>query len=365
MLRIIIKLFIYTILLLVLLILATTAFLYLAPQFGADPSQTAVARYQQSDNYREGRFVNLVPTQLSTRQPGESLDIATFLFPAEDKNPSSKLPTQKFNSSEFEAGNFVWFGHSTILFRTSELTILTDPVFNRASPIPVGGKPFDMEVAPTIDMLPEIDVVVISHDHYDHLDHIAIGQLASTTELFLVPLGVKAHLEHWGVPGDKIIELDWYESHALPSATFVLTPTRHFSGRGLTNRFTTLWGSWAISTDVANVFYGGDSGYFKEFKRIGEKFGPFDITFLENGAYDAGWAQIHMTPEESVQAAIDLEATLFFPIHWGKFDLAKHQWNEPILRAVVAAKQRKVTLVAPLIGQTFNLTDPPFITWWD
>jgi len=207
-------------------------------------------------------------------------------------------------------------------------------------------------------------VVLISHDHYDHLDHLTIGQLASNTRLFLVPLGNQAHLLRWGVPKANIIELDWFESHRVGETTFTLTPSRHFSGRGLTNRFSTLWGSWVVKSEELSVFFGGDSGYTKDFKDIGERLGPFDIAFIENGAYDKQWSQIHMVPEQSVQATIDLNAQLFFPIHWGKFDLAKHRWVEPIERAVTEAEKRGVPVVAPIIGQVFQLDMPPFETWW-
>ena len=365
MLQIIIKILASLFLLLLTLILASIAFLYLAPQFGASPSGQSAAKIKLSKHQQNDRFVNLVDTKISTRQPGESMDFKTYLSPPPGKNPQRPLPTAKFDPTQFSSGEFVWFGHSTVLFRSAGLNILTDPVFNRASPVPIGGKPFAMQSAPSIDDLPTIDVVIISHDHYDHLDHIVMSQLADSAELFLVPLGVKAHLDRWGVPAHKVFELDWYESYALPTATFTFTPARHFSGRGVSNRNTTLWGSWVVATTDMSVFYAGDSGYFKEFERIGEQYGPFDIAFMENGAYDANWSQIHMMPEESVQAAIALKAKLFFPIHWGKFDLAKHPWNEPIQRAVVAAKQQQMPIVAPLIGQVFTLDRPVFEVWWE
>ena len=292
------------------------------------------------------------------------MGLATYLFPAKDKNPTTKLPSVKYEKEGFANGDFVWFGHSTLLFRSDDINILADPVFNRASPIPIGGRAFDVEVAPTVDVLPTVDVVLISHDHYDHLDHIAIGDLATTAKLFLVPLGIEAHLLRWGIPASNIIELDWYESHRVGDTIFTLTPSRHFSGRGITNRFSTLWGSWVVKSSSSSVFLSGDSGYSSEFKRIGERFGPFDIAFIENGAYDRQWAQIHMMPEQSVQAAIDLNTRLFFPVHWGKFDLAKHRWTDPIERAVKEANTRGLPIVAPLVGQIFQLDAPPFTTWW-
>lgn len=354
----------WSVIFLVIAGLLITAYLYFSPQFGDKPKSDSLARIKASPNQQDGKFQNLIDTVLDTRQAGESMDVHLYLFPPDNKNPSEPLPSNRFNAAEFKAGEFVWFGHSTIMFRNSELTVLADPVFNRASPIPVGGKPFTMIETPTAGDLPNIDVVIISHDHYDHLDYKAISDLASRVDLFLVPLGIQPHLERWGIAAAKIIELDWYQNHQIGNTQFTLTPTRHFSGRGITNRNSTLWGAWVIEHQNTSVFFSGDSGYFDEFKKIGERYGPFDIAFIENGAYDNAWSQIHMMPEESVQAAVDLQAELFFPIHWGKYDLAKHRWTDPIERAIVAAEKLQLPLVSPLIGQVFTTSDPPNELWW-
>lgn len=364
MLKVLYKSMITLILLVALLALASVAFLYLAPTFGAKPSGVSKTRIEQSPQYKDGIFVNTVATEVDTRQPGESMELATYIFPAKDKNPTKPLPSEEFDNKNFKEQDFVWFGHSTLMFRLSNMNIVTDPVFHRASPIPIGGKPFAMEVTPTIESLPNIDVVIISHDHYDHLDHLSIGKLATKVKLFLVPLGIRDHLLRWGVADENIIELDWYEKHDIADITFTLTPARHFSGRGITNRNSTLWGSWVVKNPNLSVFYSGDSGYFDGFKSIGEQFGPFDISFMENGAYNKQWAQIHMQPEESVQAAIDLKSKVFFPIHWGKFDLAKHKWQEPIERATQMANDNNMPIAAPLIGQVFRLESVPFEEWW-
>ncbi len=355
----------WLLLIVILIAAAITAFVFLAPTFGAKPGGDSLNRMTASENYRGGKFVNLEETQVDTRRAGESMELATYLFPAKDKNPDSPLPSIRFEKDSFKNGDFVWFGHSTLMFRSNGINILIDPVFNRASPVPIGGKPFAMKVTPASDVLPPIDVVLISHDHYDHLDHKAIGAIAKSAKLFLVPLGNKAHLLRWGVPAENITEMDWYESYGVADNSFTLTPSRHFSGRGPTNRFSTLWGSWVVKSSDLSVFLSGDSGYSSEFKRIGERFGPFDIAFIESGAYDKQWAQIHMIPEESVQAAIDLNTRLFFPIHWGKFDLAKHRWTDPIERAVKEANSRSLPIVAPLVGQIFQLDAPPYSTWWE
>jgi len=363
--RFLLKSFMWLLLLVVLLVAASATFMTLAPTFGAKPSGDSLARMKLSRHYKDGKFFNNEATRISTSQPGESMGLADYIFPAKNKNPDFPLPSLQFDKNSFDNGDFVWFGHSTLMFRSRQTNILIDPVFNRASPIPIGGKSFEMQVKPKLDALPAIDVVLISHDHYDHLDHLAMGELASTTELFLVPLGIQAHLLRWGVPVEKIIELDWFESHEVGETTFTLTPSRHFSGRGINNRFSTLWGSWVVKSNSLSVFLSGDSGYTDDFKLIGEQFGPFDIAFVENGAYDKQWAQIHMMPEQSVQAALDLNAKLFFPIHWGKFDLAKHRWVEPIERAVAEANKQNLMLVAPVVGQVFQLDSPPFEAWWE
>lgn len=348
-----------------LVAVAIIAFLYLAPTFGAKPSGESISKIERSNQSYEGKFVNSVETMLSTRKPGDSMDLATYIFPDKNKNPTTPLPSIKFDKAQFETGDFVWFGHSTLMFRTNNLTIMSDPVFHRASPIPIGGKPFVMQATPAIDLLPPIDVVIISHDHYDHLDHLAITELASRVKLFLVPLGIQDHLRRWSVPAANIIELDWHENHSVADTIFTLTPARHFSGRGITNRNSTLWGSWVIQSPSTAVFYGGDSGYFDGFKIIGDQFGPFDIAFIENGAYDKQWSQIHMQPEESVQAAIDVNAKMLFPIHWGKFDLAKHPWKEPIERVVQIAEEKNMPIAASVIGRVFRLDSIPFEAWWE
>lgn len=351
--------------LIAIIFIGATAFVLLAPAFGGKSSGESLQRIERSGNYQNGRFVNLVETVIDTREPGTSLGLSDFFFPPKGKNPSKPVPSVRFDASSFKAGEFVWLGHSTILFRTTNLNVLVDPVFNRASPVPIAGKAFEMEIPPTIDTLPDIDIVLITHDHYDHLDHLAIRDLANTTKIFIVPLGIQAHLLRWGVADEQIVELDWYESHIAGDSTFMLTPSRHFSGRGLTNRFSTLWGSWVIETPDSKIFHSGDSGYFDEFVGIGKRFGPFDIAFIENGAYDKNWSQIHMEPEQSAQVSIDLQANVFFPIHWGKFDLSHHPWREPIERAVQEAERLGLTVAAPMVGQVFTIENPPFETWWN
>jgi len=286
------------------------------------------------------------------------------MWPSADKNPTKPLPTVQLNNQPFVDGSFVWLGHSTVLFSLDGQTLLTDPVFYRASPVPVGGAPFAQTNPTAISDLPDIDAVLISHDHYDHLDYQAIQELAPRVKQFMVPLGIKAHLQRWGIPDSKIQEFDWFEDANVGSVKITFTPSRHFSGRGLFDRFKTLWGSWVVQAHAGSVYFSGDGGYSPSFAEIGAQFGPFDMAFLEDGAYNQDWSQIHMYPEESVQAAIDLNARILLPIHWGKFDLALHDWTDPIERITAEGFKRGVQVTTPKIGQVFQPESAPSEPWW-
>lgn len=365
MLKIISKFVKSLLILLTILTISIVSFLAFTPVFGGKPDVSSQEKINSSKNFDGERFVNLVPTQVRTPNPNDDYSALDFFRSPKGKNPSEALPNRVFNKEIFDNGDFVWLGHSTILTKTNDVTILTDPIFNSASPVQFAVKPFAMQTVNSIDSMPEIDVIIISHDHYDHLDYLAIKDLASRTKKFLVPLGIKAHLLRWGISAEKIEEMDWYESTTYKTVKFTLTPSRHFSGRNVNNAFSTLWGSWVVQSSALNIFFSGDSGYFDEFKKIGEVYGPFDIAFIENGAYNTNWAQIHMLPEQSVQASIDLKAKLFFPIHWGKFDLSLHPWKEPIERASKAAQEKQVNIVTPIVGEVFVTTRYPKEKWWE
>lgn len=259
--------------------------------------------------------------------------------------------------------------HSSVLLRLSGEFILTDPVFSeRASPVQwLGPKRFH---ASPIEMgeLPFISAVVISHDHYDHLDKASIKALKKQVGSFVVPLKVGDVLRKWGVDDKQIIELDWWQSVTIGRNVFTATPSQHFSGRGLFDRDERLWASWAIKGQTSNVFFSGDSGYFPGFKTIGERLGPFDLTMIETGAYNELWSDIHMFPEQSVQAHIDLGGRAYMPIHNASFDLAIHDWFEPLERAFDLSAKRGVTMVAPRFGEHVSIAEPGFLTanrrWW-
>lgn len=349
-----------------LLAAAVYAFLSWAPVFGGQPDAASLAKMRASRAFDGEKFNNLEETPVLTREREFSLlDWLRLLrSPPPGKNPSQPLPSQPFDARQLQDGRFVWFGHSTVLFQLNGKRILTDPVYHQAAPLWFAVRPFAMQHTPRLEDLPALDAVLISHDHYDHLDHQAIRQLHPRVAHFYVPLGVKAHLQRWSVPDAKVTELDWHESAQLGPLRLTLTPARHFSGRRLNNRFSTLWGAWAIKSPALSLFFGADSGWGAHFADIARQHGPFDLAMLEAGAYNRDWALIHETPEQAVQAAQTLHAAKVLPIHWAKFDLAPHPWKEPIERLLQAAQPLGLDIITPQIGQVFSLDAPPRSKWW-
>lgn len=284
--------------------------------------------------------------------------------------PERAVPLQSLSAGQLaESSDDVVYrlGHSTLLLRLDGKYILLDPVFSeRVSPFKWFG-PKRFHTPPiALHELPEIDLVVISHDHYDHLDEEAVLALAEKTQHFVVPLGVGDRMIKWGLSADKISQLEWWQETEQAGIKLAATPAQHFSGRGLFDRDQTLWASWVIAGTKHKVFFSGDSGYFSGFKQIGEKYGPFDYTFVETGAYNELWSEIHMMPEQSVQAHIDLRGKKMLPIHNGTFDLALHDWFEPLARSSKAAAEKNVELVTPIFGQPVFLAKENITQrWWE
>ncbi len=267
-----------------------------------------------------------------------------------------------------DAVKAIWFGHSTVLLEIQGKRLLLDPTFSDApSPFPfIGGKRFSLGLPIALEQLLPVDIVLLSHDHYDHLDYKTIMRIKDKTGVFCVPAGVGRRLEKWGITPEKIQELDWWQETDCAGLKLACTPARHFSGRSLFDRNKTLWCSWAVMGKNEKVFFSGDGGYGAHFKQIGKKYGPFDLTLMECGQYDERWASIHMLPEQTVQAHVDIVGGLLLPIHWGAFSLAVHSWTEPVERAVKAAKEQRVRITTPRIGEAVfaAAADYPAASWW-
>lgn len=351
------------------LIVVTYIFMQQKP-FGKLPSGKRLERVKQSHNYRDGSFKNLEKTEMLAENVSYYQMMKKYFGKGVDRQPSAALPTIKtdLNTLPSDKPVIVWFGHSSYLIKIHDKTILVDPVFSeRTSPVQyIGMKAYAGTMAYCAGDMPEVDVVIITHDHYDHLDYNSILALKSKTKLFCTALGVGSHLEYWGIPASSIIEFDWWDHQILlPGIKLTSTPARHFSGRGFT-RNKTLWSSFVLDASDHKIFIGGDSGYDSSFKKIGEKFGPFDIALLENGQYDPMWPYIHMMPEEVVQASLDLNANVLMPVHWSKYTLALHPWNEPVKRAITKATELNVTVTTPKIGEVIHIGENyPETHWWE
>ena len=357
---------------LLLVLGAAMAFYSCAPQLGAKPNGDRLALMVPSDHFKDGKFYNPLATPIQESFWGSVVSFWKFAFSDNNRVPSHPLPYVKTDPASI--GNtspgilrVTWLGHSTVILEMDGQVIMTDPVFGkRASPLPFAGpRQFNDKLPLDVGDLPPIQAVVISHDHYDHLDYGSIMALEAQVEKFFVPIGVGAHLEKWGIGRDRIEELDWWQDADFGSLTFTATPARHFSGRAGLDAYRTLWCSWVIEGEQHKVFFGGDSGYFNGFQQIGAKFGPFDLTLVECGAYSPYWPYIHMMPEQTVQAHLDLQGKVLMPIHWGKFNLSLHSWNEPAERVRAAAQAQGVNLATPLMGESFFPGQSiPQNTWW-
>lgn len=357
------------------IIILVVVFFKTAPQIGETPSGKRLEEAKNSPQYKEGKFYNSIKT--NTEFPISKYIKVMYQFATNTKGrePEAQIETSAFDAQSWESRNedeimLSWFGHSSVLVKLDGKSILVDPVFGeRASMFSfMGPKKFNYSNYMDVEQLPHVDLVIISHDHYDHLDYPTITQLKDRVKLFYVPLGVASHLESWGVPAENIKTFDWWDESSLDeNIKLTFTPTRHFSGRGLTDKFSTLWGSWVIEGKKQKMFFSGDSGYFPGFKEIGEKFGGFDLALIECGAYNKeNWPDIHMLPEQSVQAALDVKAKIAMPIHWGKFNLALHLWKDPIYRFTKEAELNHLNTHTPGVGDVLQIpSETNQIYWWE
>ncbi|QIP73902.1 MBL fold metallo-hydrolase [Streptomyces sp. VN1] len=336
-----------------------------------------MARIRRSPHFRDGVFQNPGGTA-RTRPSGSAAELAKTYIDKDTRQlraPHGRIPVHATTLADLARPpasglRLTWMGHSSVLAEIDGQRVLFDPVWGaRCSPVPFAGPKRLHPVPLSLAALGRVDVVVISHDHYDHLDLPTIKALAGTDTLFAVPLGVGAHLEHWGVSPDRLRELDWHEETRVGGVTLTATPARHFCGRGLRNTQHTLWASWVVAGDEHRVYHSGDTGYFEGFRDIGAAHGPFDATMIQLGAYSEFWPDIHMTPAEAVRAHLDLQGGeprgALLPIHWGTFNLAPHAWAEPAEWTKDAADEAGQAVAFPRPGEPFEPTGKlPVEAWW-
>ena len=355
-----------------LFVLGVFVFVNAAPQFGGSLTKEQKLAYESKEHFKAGKFLNIEEVDMTFDFSKMRKIFKAMRNPDALRSPKEDLEVLAVNPADIDladsSSSFTWLGHSSVLVETDGKMLLIDPMFSmRPSPISfLGGKRFFENMPVEINELPAIDVVLISHDHYDHLDYRSIQELNDKVNYFIVPLGVDNHLIKWGVAPEKIKALDWWEAQEMAGIEFVFTPSKHFSGRGLTNRFSTLWGSWVINSKSDKIFFSGDSGYGSHFKEIGSKYGPFSLTMMECGQYNENWPDVHMMPEETVKAAEELGTKWVLPIHWGAFSLAPHSWTDPVERVRAAAIGSSVQITTPRIGETVQLNDMnyPEQAWW-
>lgn len=352
-------------------VVLTAVLLYLRQdQFGKTPSGKRLERIQRSPNFKNGKFQNLSKTPTLA----EGHNYFSVIYEAYFKKKPRHYPTDIIPSVKTDLKNLspdgdvlVWFGHSSYFMQIDGKRFLVDPVFSgSASPIPGTLKAFKGTNVYTVEDLPEIDYLFITHDHYDHLDYKTIIALTGKTKKVICGLGVGSHLEYWGYDSGKIIESDWNEKIELENGfTAFVEPARHFSGRGLsTNK--TLWVSYILQTPTMKIYMGGDSGYDTHYAVIGDKHGPFDLAILDNGQYNKAWKYIHNLPEDVLKAAQDLKTKRVLPVHSSKFALGSHAWDEPLMKLTDLNQSYNISLVTPMIGEAVLLKDrtPQFKQWW-
>ena len=338
------------------------------PQFGAGLEEMKRDDYRGTTAWKMGRFRNLDKTRLQEDLRSLLGDLMGYLK-AKNTMPSAPLPVAVANvldRPDPDRDYVTWYGHSAVRIETAGKTLLIDPMLGEwVAPVPFLGHRFPYREYHPLEQLGDIDLMLFSHDHYDHLDYDTLMALKDRTKAYLVPLGIGAHLRAWGIPDDRITEIDWWQTVTLAGMRFTATPARHFSGRSPSTRNKTLWCGFVIETGRHRIYFGGDSGYGRHFNQIGERLGPFDLNLLDSGQYHDRWKNVHMQPEEALRAHRDLGGGRLLPIHWGGFSLSDHPWYDPVKRIVAA--DADACVMTPLIGQRVDLDDPTPCRdrWWE
>jgi L-ascorbate metabolism protein UlaG (beta-lactamase superfamily) len=331
--------------------------------FGNNPNKVNV---QQSSNFKNGAFNNLEPTVMLTEEASLLKMTKDFIKVNKNRVPKALIPSVKTDLYHQTDDTITWLGHSSYHLYFSGKHILVDPVFcGYAAPFSFMIKAFEGSNIYQANDFEMIDTLILTHDHYDHLDYHTLIKLKPKIKHIYCSLGLASHLIYWGFDAKKIHELDWWQSKQIDDELILTaTPARHFSGRGI-KRAQTLWSSFVLESSTRKLFLGGDSGYGSHFAAIGNKFGEFDLAILECGQYNEKWPMIHMEPEQTVQASIDLGAKITLPVHWGKFALAYHDWDEPINRFTKSATDLNRKYITPQIGESYSF-DKPIATkaWW-
>jgi L-ascorbate metabolism protein UlaG (beta-lactamase superfamily) len=335
---------------------------------GHNPQGEALKQIQTLPNYRNGMFQNLDSADNGGNKVKGGNALKAMFNRPESITPSRPLPWVKTDliNTAYNRPTVIWFGHSSVLIKSRSGNILIDPVFsNHAGPIPGMIKAYKGTKHYTANDMPDIDVLLISHDHYDHLDYRTVKKLKSRIKKVIVPKGVGSHFVYWGFDPKNIIELNWNEGLALPGNLHITaTPARHRSNRTFAEK-KTLWASYVIQADDYKIFYSGDGGYGDHFKQIGKQYGPFNLALMECGQYNENWLHHHMMPEQTAQAVADLQAHLLQPVHWAKFAESNHPWNEPVKRLLPAAQKLGIAVSVPQLGEPYTLDDSPKRTvWW-
>ncbi len=362
---------IYTIIAIVVLVILLYFGITSQEVFGSEAKGERLKRMQQSKHFKDKQFQNLSYTPALTE--GYSMPEVMFNFFFKKKNPLLK-PLNNIPSVHTDLKNlpkdqdiFVWLGHSSYYIQTDDVSFLIDPVLSLyGSPFKFFNKAFSGADIFKPEDVPNLDYLVITHDHYDHLDYPTVKAIKNKVSKVILPLGVGAHLERWGYKSEQLIEEEWgAEVNLKNNLKIIYTPARHFSGRKV-KRNVTLWTSYVLETPTKKIFLGGDSGYDTHFKMIGEKYGPFDYAIIENGQYNEAWKYIHALPEDVVQASIDVNAKNIIPVHSSKFALALHAWNEPLEKVTKLGKEKNLNILTPIIGESVDLnkSDNQFRSWW-